>query len=1563
MATTETKHLTSLAFDLTQMQAQLQSIPATVEEAAKAAQDAWNNNFSAGAGSGGTGTGGKGGKAGGGVSGVETTVTATKAQLESLLLSYKNFEATLSRSKIYPASIAELREQAASAISEIETLSGTLNENGRLTGQNAESYHGLTSDLKESKGAFAELKTQANDSAGAMRDVGDATDTAGKGMGNFLQKLSDKARWLAAFYLIQGIINGFKNLISTVKETETAVVGLQRVLNEDVSSSNVSGALYDIAYEYGRTFEEVQESATLFAQTGKSWDDVLTLTRGTMLALNTAELDVTQATQGLIAVMAQWNLEADDYVGLIDKINKTADDYAITSEAIVAAMQRAGGTAKAYGMELDELIGIITALGEATGRSGENLGTAINSLITYTTRAKSLNVLEEMGIQAKDAEGNMRPVLDLWSELAQKIKGGSTAFADFMASDTDATEQFLADSEEYQQAVAETVASGKEVQDAYSIAGAYRKNYFIALLNNLGTAEEAVRNMTGAEGYSVDENTKYMATLAAASNQLTASWKQLAVAFGDAGFLELLKWLADMGIGVANLIEDTGGLKVTLFTLLGILITIKAQQISEMITGWGQAFKTAVTGANAAKVAVTGLQAAFGWIGLVVTALSLLIGAINGVNAAAEANRQKLLDAGDAAKQETESLNGLINKYEELARTADYSAGKENALASARSIHEDIVEILGEQADGWDLVNGKVDENIAKLREAQVENAKKNKADLESAMNAAQAALEESNKLFAAPSIADAWNIGQGFKKAFPDAEAYWYEELQAAFDASGASGVLTVLERWQDAFNDLGVDGVKATGALVEMIEKYRTIIGDADRTTKDFAENEAIDIAFKKWQSGAIGSQEAFDGYIESLQTAAFKGRMTKDEVEALIAAISVLYPKFADASDKTNAFNDALSEGAQVQGVYAKSLEEISAAIKGITEDMDSAQGSVSTLQSIIDEYNETGIMSVDMLQQLMELEPEYIALLDVSSNGISMNQSATDALIESKLKLIETNLALKEAEYASAIAAEFSAYANDEAYDAAGKVAGSSGSAAAGLQGLIASAYSSGYSVETLAQKLYELGYVQNATGSKAIAMANQILTASAAMYNLRAAAGSTIATLASFTGAATGTGKTSGGGGGGGGEDPQIKILEARKKAIEDEAKARIDALKEMSDAEDRKRKRDDYLANRSEALADVRRAQSRSGADARADEYESEKKLAELDNKWQEQLQDWNMDDQIAAIEEWKDAIVEAIDAQIEALRSAGGGGGGGGGIGQVMADEAAVLQQNKDVLINALLEMDNENLPEKIKKFYDLFDASQYTSDVDFSEKLAGIKTEWNKFTAKNGDDWAIHYSMVLDDGTTMSPEQINDYINGLLGQATSESELLQLDKEGLGLILRVNPEFNAEDDASKEVEQEWSDTINELSMALSDILAMFDAGTLNTDSIKTAIEEAFGMAFDTVVQDATDTGVKIEEQMAGASDAVGKSMLDSVNLYAPQITEAWSNNVINPMIADLGVLSTTLDGVLTKLGSVASFGGLSGIGGAIGASSTTSNSQNNFITLRGAGRNQTDPLARWFL
>jgi hypothetical protein len=1552
MPTTETKHLTSLAFDLTQMQEQLASIPATVEQAAKAAQDAWNNNFKAGSGTG-TGTGATSGKSGVGASGVESVVTATKAQLESLMLSYKNFEATLSRSKIYPASIQALREQAAEAITQIETLTGALDENGKLTGGNATKFQALTSDLKKSKGAFAELKTEANDAAGMMKKTGEATDQAGTGIRNFLGKLADKARWLAAFYLIQGLINGFKELISTVKETETSVVELQRVLSEDVTSPEISSQLYDIAYEYGRTFDEVQESAVLFAQTGKSWNDVLTLTRGTMLALNTAELDVTQATQGLIAVMAQWDLGAVDYVELIDKINKTADDYAITSEAIVAAMQRSGGTAKAYGMTLEELIGIITALGEATGRSGENLGTAINSLITYTTRAKSIDVLEQMGIQAKDAEGNLLPVLDIWSQLAQKIKGGDMAFADFMATDQEAMSGFLADSEEYQQAVDETIASGQEVQDAYSIAGTYRKNYFIALLNNLGTAEEAVRNMTDAEGYSVTENERYMATLTAISNQLSASWKQLAVEFGDAGFLEFLKFVSDAAIGMAKLVGNTGGLKVSLFALLGILITIKAQQIQEMFTGWGKAIKNVVTGFKTATTAAQVFQTAVGWIGLITTAISLLVAAVKGVNSAIEEHKQKLLDAGEAARQNTESINDLINKYVELARSSDFALGNESALASAKSIHEDIVELLGDQASGWDLVNGKVDENIQKLRNAQLENAKTAQKELEAARIVAesqinsfqQIALGQVNVIQSAlrKSGNEDWKVGAN-------------AELQLAAVQDGAEGVLTVLREWQSDFLKLGDDGASALAIVSAQIAYYEGLVKDANTATKNWAENEALIKALETQAEGLITTQGEFDGYILSLKKSERQGKVTSEYVDALAAALSELYPQFSGVESAAERLQEKL--GDLTLDETLNTAELATAAFKDTQDQVNEFASSMDALNGVVSEYNETGIMTTEMLNSLLGLSSEYLALLDFTSNGLSVNEDATNDLADAKQGLIEAMIKEKFYAEATAIATEYAAAADKDKWAADALAAAGSRELSGSLWDVVNSAASTANSVEGATASIYNaligMGYAQN----QAAALAAQLGTVAFAYRNVSAAASSM--SLATMGGTST-TNKSSGGGGGGG-EDPQIKILEDRKKAIEETADAQIEALKDVQDAEDRKRRRDEYLADKSEALADVRRAQSRSGIEAREDEANAEKKLAEVNSDWQEQLQDWNLDDQIAAIEAWKDAMVDAIDAQLDALQNAGGGGGGGGGgVSNALSSEAEVLQQNLDVLLSVLAQADNENLPEKLKEFYDLFNESQYTSDVDFGEQLAEIKTDWDTFEAKNGDNFAIHYKTVLDDGTSLTPEQLSEYMDGLASKAATESEWFQLDQAdgGLGILLRVTPDA----ETNKETEAQWSQTVNDLGEALYKMLSLWEFDNLDLSATQKVIEDAFGASFEIVEQSATATGDNVQNELTTAMDDSGAGMLSSVNLYAPQIADAWRQGAINPMIAGLGDLSTALDDVLLKLGSVASFNGFGGFGGIGSTTNNTTQSQNNFVTLRNGGTTQVDPLRKWFI
>jgi TP901 family phage tail tape measure protein len=1650
MASTKTEHLTSLSFNLTDMKAQLDSIPASVQEAAIKAQKAWDDNFNAGFNTNGTGGSCVGGSKSGGKSGGGGIVSATKSQLESLILQYKNFEATLSRTKIYPESIGTMKKAMSEATSDLTALTKNLDANGKLTGESAQKYQDFASKLKGAKGELADLSKKANEAAGATNNVGASADKAGGFISNFLGKLADKARWLAAFYLIQSVINGFQQLVSTIKDTEQAVVEIQRVMNEEVSSANVSKELYAIAYEYGRTFEEVQNSATLFAQTGKSWNDVLTLTRGTMLALNTAELDVTQATEGLIAVMAQWNMGAEDYVGVIDKINKTADDYAITSEKIVAALQRSGGTAKAYGMTLDELIGIITALGEATGRSGENIGTAINSLITYTTKAKSIDVLEKMGIDAKDAEGNLLPVLQIWSQLAQKIKGGDLAFADFMASDQEAMDAFLADSEEYQQAVKDTIASGKEVQDAYSIAGTYRKNYFIALLNNLGTAEEAMKGMATAEGYSAIENAKQMETLVNRSNQFAAVWKDAATQLGDAGVLDLIKFFVSVGTEIGKVTQETGGLLNIFAGVVAIIVKVNALKFGTRIAALVGHLKNMVNPIRAIQLRYQSLNDAIGiaktkvelykkalessttaeeiaankkrllraeneltnasyaklatTFSYVLTAITAVVAVYSYLTQKQEENYQAILKSATAASENASSLEKLIEQYKKLASASGGTYLLAEQEAEARDIQDQIVALVGDQKNGLDLVNGAIDTQIQKLQQVRGVQNEITKQQAQIAYDAAKAASAKGMYGTGGGGRATLGgfidfikgyfgtlfqSISGGAKSAIEEAYATIGEDSpfanggslvdllggSAREDIATIDSIIETILRANTAAAAMG-ETLDNSGVLVflnALREQLQGVVDTenqmGDALYKALAP-ETIKEYFDLFDMEAEGAQETFDAYIRTLNNPnvtlfnADGSIMSREVRDALIEAAYELFPDLANA---VNLYDTSVSEGAQANGLFTTSLEKLKEQMSDFTSQIDGVQSSLKTLQDVVSEYNETGLMSVDMIQQLLELDPEYVALLDFTANGLQMNEEATRNLIDAKKELIDASIALKSAEMADALASEYNAYATDAEYDATQKASNSATAAASGLQSLINSAYASGYSVQALAQKLYELGYVQDASGSKALAMAADVLTASRAMYNYGAAAqfaSSSLSSLASWTGGTNGT-KTSGGGGGGGGggEDPQIKILEARKKAIEETAKAQIDALKEVQDAEDRKRRRDEYLADKSEALADVRRAQSRSGIDAREDEADAEKKLADVNKDWQEQLQDWNLDDQIKAIEEWKDAMVDAIDAQIEALRSAGGGGGGGGGgVSDMFSSEAEVLTQNKDVLLAALLEMDNENLPEKIKAFYQLFDASQYTSDVDFADQLAGIKTDWDTFESENGDEFAIHYKTVLDDGTSLTQEQLTEYLDGLAAKAANESEFFQLDQGagGLGILLRVTP--SAETD--QETEDQWSQTVTDLGEALDKMFSLWEFDNLDTDSARQAIEDAFNEAFDAAEQAATDSGVVIEQQMSKAADDTGAEMLSSVNGYSPQIVDAWNNNLINPMIGGLGDLSDSLDGVLAKLGNVAAFGGISGIGnGAYSSVSNISQNQNNFVTLRGSGQSQTDPFARWFI
>ena len=126
-----------------------------------------------------------------------------------------------------------------------------------------------------------------------------------------------------------------------------------------------------------------------------------------------------------------------------------------------------------------------------------------------------------------------------------------------------------------------------------------------------------------------------------------------------------------------------------------------------------------------AKVAVKGLTAALASNPFILIA-TVVAGLVVGLNALVEAEgkaAEKAKEIAEASaqaaktqKDETDKVSELIEKYKELAQsdTQDIETREE-----IKSIQEEITKLVGTQADNLDLVNGKLDEELAKLYEIQ----------------------------------------------------------------------------------------------------------------------------------------------------------------------------------------------------------------------------------------------------------------------------------------------------------------------------------------------------------------------------------------------------------------------------------------------------------------------------------------------------------------------------------------------------------------------------------------------------------------------------------------------------------------------------------------------------------------------------------------------------------------------------------------------------------------------------------------------------------------------------
>lgn len=1160
----------------------------------------------------------------------------------------------------------ELEERAAAVRKEAEELRDILVQKTRITNEDEEQLNLLEQRARQLQNEAQILRSDQGSLREPSKDILSST----------LQKFSAYELWGEAKQAAEAFV-------VTLNDVETAMVDIDRVLGlTKQQSDDLRDSLFDVAQTYGQQFESASEITLRFAQAGYDAQESLKLTEAALLAMNTAELDAENSTDSLVGILKQWGLEADSLITIIDKLNYTADTNAVTTQDLVDGLLRSSSAARNANIDFDNTVGLLTVMAETSGRTGKEVGTALNSLISYTQRASSLNVFENLGVKvyADETRTSLVSIMDIWGQLAALIQKGGDDVINTLSTQTDLTSLYSEEiagafgvAEEYNQLLeAENQLNQEGLTDlqkksVYEQAGVYRRNYMISLLNNFAKVSEVANDMEKAEGHSMQENARYMDTLQAKYTQLIDSLKELAVEAGDSGFMDIAKGALDAANALLKVTQAVGGLDTALLAVAAVLAVIKKEQIAGFLSSQISSIAKVT---NSVKDWVTQLIAAEGAIGKVQFATNSLSTAMTGFAGGAaigatvlafgallnqyEKAREEQRKLTDESVENTAQLTEQIGKLEEQVslyeQVAKGGTDEKEASEQILSIQAEINAILGEKANNLDLVNGKYDEQLSKLQQMTEEERQRAIVQAEQAQQLAESEYLEG---FAQEMYGLFGSAGVGSFNSYiatlesvtshagsaQEALSYLYEEQEkivesgegasdAAQDVSNAIAYLeTVVGNYNNALEYLAILNGETSGTTDESTDalaRYAEMLNSSTDVLDYVVENIDDVNAHMETLRSNLNSLES------AMKTVASGGELTADTMIDLLAKFPELASAISFQNGEWYLNADAMEQVRQAQ--YQKLMLDQALIINQELEN-----------QKINDQRLSLENLSINLAEATdatakQAVMTEYLAAASeiAASGGRNMSDAYKSAVATMQLlqSLANTPIVSSGTSYrggssgVSSAAQEQSKAQQQAIQDHIDALRDESEAVQKEYQNQIKAIQElQKAEQEAYQEKIEQLQKEKEAVKESYDAQIDALKEANDEAEELYDQRKEMLEEQ----------------------RDAEIDKINEQIDAIKEAAQAEIDALQKTQQQNTRQDAEEEYEKKRNELLAEREQMEKRTNREAVERIAEIDKELEELDYEWAKKQRDWELEDQIEAIEDRRDTEIDALEDQKEA--------------------------------------------------------------------------------------------------------------------------------------------------------------------------------------------------------------------------------------------------------------------------------------------------------------------------
>lgn len=239
--------------------------------------------------------------------------------------------------------------------------------------------------------------------------------------------------WTVATTVVFGALG---TIISSLSSINQLNVDLQRFSITARASAEETTTLFEglakVAFDTATPIKELVKAADDIAlatrranQSTTEWHtSILELANAVGILTNISGLDTVQATELLTATMKQLGVTTRDLVPLLSQITAAAGGQSNSITDIATGLSQLAEAAQEAGLTTTQQIAAIQVISQVTGKSAANTATAFKNLFGAINSDAAIKKLEEFGIAVRDQEGNLRPFLDIYKDIANAINAG-----------------------------------------------------------------------------------------------------------------------------------------------------------------------------------------------------------------------------------------------------------------------------------------------------------------------------------------------------------------------------------------------------------------------------------------------------------------------------------------------------------------------------------------------------------------------------------------------------------------------------------------------------------------------------------------------------------------------------------------------------------------------------------------------------------------------------------------------------------------------------------------------------------------------------------------------------------------------------------------------------------------------------------------------------------------------------------------------------------------------------------------------------------------------------------